>query len=304
VLREGEVLLDTFVGDQQSVAFVVTRDACRVVELPGEQALYDLIDLYRSMVAKPDQVRGGAGGTAPSAGGGAKLADLLFAGSEDLIAGSHRMLVAADGVLNVLPIGGFPVAGAEAGTQSAAVHTFEPLLAGQEVVRIPSATVLAWLRRRDPAAPAPSTHGRSTVLAVAGAPDIDGDALEGAVREVRRLGRRFVGVDVRIGAQAGRSLLERDLEGFELLHFAAHTRADDQHPWRSCIVLDPVLADATPVAAASATEAPARDLAESKTKECCGPPPWRPCNCQLGWPCCRAASRAAAWRSRARACWD
>jgi CHAT domain-containing protein len=58
------------------------------------------------------------------------------------------------------------------------------------------------------------------------------------------LGQRFANVDVRIGAPATRSLREEDFARFELLHFAAHTRADDQHPWRSCIVLHPAPVDA------------------------------------------------------------
>lgn len=251
VLHEGEVLLDTFVGEDSSVAFVVTPDSCHAVELPGESALYELVDLYRAMVARPDQLRGD-GQAAFATGGGAKLADLLFARSAPLIAGSRRLLVAADGVLNMLPIGAFPISGAggmpsdgAAGSDGAAAAV-GPLLAGHEIVRVPSATVLAWLRRADASGPTPRPSRPASVLAIAGKANADGGALAGAAYEVRRLGRRFDGVDVRIGPPADHPLGEADLAGFELLHFAAHTRADDQHPWRSCIVLDPTAADALP----------------------------------------------------------
>jgi hypothetical protein len=104
------------------------------------------------------------------------------------------------------------------------------------------------------------------ILALAGRFTEQGERLEGAQKEVRYLARRFAGVTTRLLGPAGdlehsgsdsvksppAGGISRDsvlsasaFSGFDILHFAAHSTADNQSPWRSAIHLgrtvEPVL---------------------------------------------------------------
>ncbi len=211
VLRPDELLLDFGLGPEASVVFAVTRDAARAVRLPGERALGERMRLYHGLLAAPPAGRAaGAAAAAEAATAGAALARDLLGGVADLAAGHPRIVVAPDGAANLLPFG--------------------ELLPGHEVVRVPSAAVLALLRARP--APRPRAGGLRT-LAVAGGSDAAGRPLRGARREADALGRRYRGVTVRLTDDAQEPAAPGLLAGPDVLHLAAHLAADDQRPWRS-----------------------------------------------------------------------
>lgn len=225
VLRPGELFLDAFIGPSQSLLFAVTRDSVRVARLPGDVELTRTLRLFRDMVAAPP-------GPSPppelqEAVEGAQLAlgRLLFGGLEDLLETGARVLVAPDGLLNLIPVAALRL------------PTGEPLVAGHEVVTVPSATILTDLRLRTRNPRPPTKTPR--ILAVAGNSAPGTPPLEGARREVAALAHRYRSVDLRWGSgRISPALSATDLEGYDIVHLAAHVVLDDQSPWRSGIRLE------------------------------------------------------------------
>jgi tetratricopeptide (TPR) repeat protein len=229
VLAPGELLLDTFLGRDTSFVFAVTRQECRVVRLPGALGgLGAKLRLYHDLASTPPPSVPSRDPIEAAEEGGRGLGAQLLGPISDLVARSRRVIVAPDGWLNLVPFGALSV-------PAVADRGADPLLAGREVVAVPSATVLAELRGRA-RSPGSAGAGRK-LLALAGSTGPRGVALAGAAHEVRLLGRRYTGVDVRAEGAPPPKLDE--LSGYEVLHVAAHTAVDDQHPWRSGILLAP-----------------------------------------------------------------
>lgn len=222
VLERGELFLDAFLGPDTSFLFVVTRAECRVVRLPGsDRGLEPQLRFFHALAASAP------GSDTPERDHGfleraqRSLGAMFLGPVADLVRASHRVIVAPDAMLNLVPFAVLTVPFTEA-----------PLLAHCEVVNVPSATLLATLRSRPPLEP----RAGARVLAVAGGAAIPGRSLRGAEREVRWLNEQFSNVDARSGPVA-LHLVAQDLIGYEVLHMAAHTVVDDQHPWRSGIVM-------------------------------------------------------------------
>ncbi|MFI5371448.1 MAG: CHAT domain-containing protein, partial [Candidatus Eisenbacteria bacterium] len=233
VLRAGEVLLDTFVGRRHALLFAVTRDQVRVVRLPDPDALVSATRLYRDLIAGGGG--GDPGGEAVRLRAGHRLSAELLGPVHDLVRDARRVVVAADGPLNLLPIEGLPFV-------SGAGEPEAPLLASREVVRVPSATLLATIRSAVP------RSAERPLLAFASATDDSGRALPGAVAEVRWLARRFGGVEARVFERGHAASLDvGELARYQVLHIASHTHVDDQRPWNSGVLLA-----AGPAAGASA----------------------------------------------------
>lgn len=209
VLRPDELLLDYCLGPDVSILFMITRDDARAVRLPGEGDLSRRLRLYHGLLATPPAV-GMTTSVAEVAAAGAALARDLLGAAATPIDACTRIVVAPDGAVNLVP--------------------FAEWLPGHDVVRVPSATVLALLRAHGRPVP---RDGAPRLLAIAGGEDALGRPLAGARREARELGRRYRGVAVRLADHAADTLVAADLTGADVLHLAAHLRADDQRPWRS-----------------------------------------------------------------------
>jgi CHAT domain-containing protein/Flp pilus assembly protein TadD len=226
VLEEGELFLDVYLGSKSSLLFAVDRRECRGLQLPGlEGGLGPSLERYRGLLAHPPDDPGSPETEHFLAAAGSALSDLLLLPVADLISGSRRIIVAPDGPLNLIPVGALGIPG-NSGARD------EPLLARQEVVCVPSAALLVELRRRS------CRNGAGEigtgVLAVAARGGAADSSLPGAVQEVRWLAGRFRGVDLR--TRSGPAVRAEELSRYQILHLAAHTRLDDQRPWRSGIV--------------------------------------------------------------------
>ncbi len=231
-LRPGELLLDYYLGPDGSLLFAVSVDAARVARLAPEAALAGKLRLYRGLLAAPP---GSAEAATPDEVARAAVAAevALLSGVEDLLRGRERVIVAADGAVNLVPLAELP------------------RLAGCEVVRVPSATLLARLRDEaaggisSPAAPvsgpadsrwvwgAGRTEEFPRILAIAGGSDAAGRPLAGVRDEALALGRGYRGVTVRLVEGRRTPVVLAELGGADVLHLAAHYRLDDQRPWRS-----------------------------------------------------------------------
>lgn len=254
VLRPGELLLDFYLGPDVSFLFAVTPDQARAARLPGEAGLAERVRLYHGMLAAAPPVAAAStpGGDAVTAAGAALGRDLLGAVA-DLIARASRVVVSPDGALNLLPFGELTLDGAAGASGAAGAGLSSargdpvgpaPLLARCEVARVPAAAVLARARQAARGAPGGAPGSAPLrLLAVGGGSDAAGRPLAGARREARELERRYRGVTVFLlergaagGAQGGvdaRLVGARDLAAADVLHLAAHLRADDQSPWRT-----------------------------------------------------------------------
>jgi len=150
---------------------------------------------------------------------------------------SRRIIYAPDGALNLIPLSSLLLHVDEA-------DSLDALFLHREVDRVPSATVLAWLRRNrgeQGSDDGDDDDGSSTLLAYAGGTDEEGNPLKGALAEVRLLNRRFQNVELRIADSTEESILDPGLlADYGALHLAAHARVVDQDPWRSAILLGPL----------------------------------------------------------------
>lgn len=222
VLRPGELLLDYYLGEDESLVFAVTAGSCRAYSLPPSRELRSRLALFLDLVAGP---RGGTAG-APDHGPAARrlAADLLGPCGAD-VAAAGSVLVAADGVLNRVPFELLPLPGAAGGE----------MLVDRALARVPSAGVLASLRAADAAA-APGAPARRGLVLLGVAGQAGDAALPGAAGEARRLEQRYR--DVRSLAMAGPVAdagWSSAVAGAAVLHIPAHSEADDQRPWNSRI---------------------------------------------------------------------
>jgi len=219
VLGDGELFLDAFLGPDSLLLFAVDRRECRVLRpCPGGDAfalrLRRLHELLAQAGAPADQQLAAAACQ--------RLGTLLLGGGHDLLRRNRRLLYSPDGALNLIPLGVLAVGG---DSQFVATH---------EILTLPSASLLADLRSQ-PANAAPRGAGR--LLAVAGRRPDGSTPFPGAVAEIRWLHGRYRGVDARtVGFGQTLDLDLEDLGEYQVLHLAAHTRLDDQHPWRSALL--------------------------------------------------------------------
>jgi hypothetical protein len=215
ILKEGEVFLDAYLGPTESILFAVTAGECRAVFLPDERTLAKRLRLFHEMLATPppDDSRRAREVVVTS---GRSLGRELLGEFSPLLAGSRRVIYAPDGPLNLVPL----------------VTLFPP---GESVtvwLRVPSATILGYLRSGAPRIPG------QAILAAASAATTAGRPLPGAVREVEHLARRYGNVDLRLPGESQSPLVPEDLARYDILHLATHARVDDQRPWSSEIVLN------------------------------------------------------------------
>lgn len=223
VLRDGELMLEVLSGPDTTWMFALTRDRIRLCRLPGERALDSMLAVCRSLVheaagatAEPELAERVLG----------RLGDVVFADLGDLLAEARTVIVAPDGPLHLLPFSALPT------------RDGRPLSESHAVVSVPSTTLLARLRERGVG------RAREGLFAFALARRPDGGALGGAAREVRMLGDRYAGVRARVvRTSRDRGLDLAGLAGFGALHFASHSHLDDEHPWRSGILVRPLAPD-------------------------------------------------------------
>lgn len=228
ILRPGELFLDYYLGAGGSFLFAVTREDLRVVRLPASEGLERKGRGYFDLVSAPPRSRRERYDPRALDGAARGLADLLLGDVEPLIRSSRTVFVSADGLLALLPFE--EMIGRLTARQAGAP---DPI--ATEWIRIPSASVLAELRRaRPPAAPASG----SSILVLQGEGTPGGAPLRGTREEANLLRRRFHDVEIRTDGPSSDSgsILSADAQ---IIHVAAHLHVDDANPWRSEIRLGP-----------------------------------------------------------------
>lgn len=157
LLDPGTVLLEYALGTERSYVFVVTQTTLEAYVLPKREEIETAARRVYSLLTAPDRPLAGASGRPAAArladsesaywAAAASLSRMVIGPATARIEGK-RLLIAADGVLQYIPFGALPVptSGPDSG-QQASSHPNPPLLAGHEIIYLPSASVLEAIRR-------------------------------------------------------------------------------------------------------------------------------------------------------------
>jgi CHAT domain-containing protein len=156
VLDRDTALVEYWLGDTSSYAWVVTTDAVRGVSLPKralvEQAtrrLYDAISTAPAWTTRQLELASAADSSPTRRATETRLAQGYLAAARPLSRmlldpiwsdlGARRLLVVADGALHYLPFGSLPIGAPDTSGE-------KPLVADREVVNAPSASIVPVLR--------------------------------------------------------------------------------------------------------------------------------------------------------------
>ncbi len=254
------VLLEYLLGSRRSFLWCVTPTTATVHGLAPQEQIEALVREVFADLSDADPRRGAGERRALE-----QLSQLLL-GPVVAELGDKRLAIVADGALQYLPFAALPVAG-------------EPLVARHELVYLPSAAVLAELRRpraegREPArmlalfadpvfsaddprvAHSPPAAAASVAPARASFDNVPGRSLERLAwsrREAEGIADTLVGrwpreelflaTDFASSVEAVTSGLLRD---YRILHFATHGLVDSGRPQLSALVLSLVDAGGRP----------------------------------------------------------
>ncbi len=243
LLDDRSVLLEYRLGEERSYLWSVTKTAVRGYALPARTQIerasrrfYDLLTESRQRLARAETERAAT-----------ELSAMLLGPVAREIS-QRRVVVVADGILHYIP---FAALADPAGRCMPAVR-FCPMIAGHEIVNLPSASVLEVIRRE--------ASGRSRAaksLAVfsdpvfdAGDPRLGAAGRSGATTRFERLpysrgeaesiagladpARTLKALDF----DASRAAVARpDLADYRFVHFATHGILDSERPELSGLVL-------------------------------------------------------------------
>jgi tetratricopeptide (TPR) repeat protein len=235
LLPPGTGLIEFVLGDQDSFAFLATRDSLSLARLPPAGALLPLVQRYLKFLTLKSPQRFLAGE------GSGRLFDILLgAFSGELAKGIKRIIIIPDGHLCYLPFESLMIRGI--GNNRDRHFLVEDF----EISYAPSASVLVRLAERDRyrstrkdlvAVSVPEPPGPSNSLF--GYP-IDLSKLRHAGEEIEMIGRFFPEDNRTVlkGPLAAEGRLKRfPLGEFRYIHFAVHGIFDDRNWRRSGLLL-------------------------------------------------------------------
>ncbi len=274
VLDRDTVLLEYALGEERSYLWAVSKTDEAGYELPPRSEIEGAAKrAYDGLTARP-----GAGGRSPESGQrveqngvdywpeAARLSEMLLAPVSKAIAG-RRIVVVADGALQSLPFAALPVPGRSGEPVPMAVE--------HEIVSLPSASVLAVLRRESEGRRPPERTvavladpvferddprlraargdgGTASPPAAGGSGGAEGDldAARGGRRGYPRLAATRQEADAivhlapegttlrALGFDASRATaMSPELARYRIVHFATHGLLDNENPGMSGIIL-------------------------------------------------------------------
>ncbi len=279
VLDEDTLLLEYALGEKRSYLWLVGKQSLQSFELPPRETIEKLAGRVRAhLIARQTRIEGETAlhrnSRIRAADGdyrieAAKLSRILLGPAASML-GSKRLVFVPDGTLQYLSLGALPSPSASDISEGRG-HMGEapPLIAGHEIVVLPSASALSILReqmgQRRPAArsvavfadpifealparkPAPAVSRQSAAGIRAFQPE-----MRDGVHLVRLLSARQEADAIMASVPPGSAMLatgfsatrERvlspDLKEYRIIHFATHGLADDVNPRMSWIALSTV----------------------------------------------------------------
>lgn len=258
VLDGSALLLEYALGEERSFLWAVAPDAIRSFELPPRATIEEAARRYYKALSTPPEPLTGPARKAARANLQAaadELSRMLLQPVQGMLSG-QPLLVVSDGALQYVPFGALPAPSSLDRAERV------PLIAGHEVVSLPSASVLAVLRRElagRPAAPktlavlANPVFQRQDRRAVKprgtrGAPEGPAGGID--PRKLPRLRWSQREAEAIAGlVSREKSLMALEYEAtrdvatsgklalFRMVHFATHGLIDSRHPELSSLVL-------------------------------------------------------------------
>jgi len=161
LLDQDTLLLEYSLGEERSYLFLASKDSLQAVELPGRARIESAArGLYALLTQRKQAVRGETSTqrqdrlTASEREFTRQAAALsrMVLGKAASQLGDKRLLVVADGALSYIPFAVLP----EPAASSSGFRLTTPLVARHEIVNLPSASVLAVLRRQAIGRPRPA----------------------------------------------------------------------------------------------------------------------------------------------------
>ncbi len=223
------VLLEYRLGESRSYLWVVTADEAAELELPPRAEIESWVQEARGALTLPEPgPRSGLQDPALAELAGRILPEEVV----PLLAG-RRLAIVADGALETIPFAALP--------DPAGPH---PLVAGHQIVHLPSASVWRELRDRPMTRPTPSAGaGRVAVVAdPAYGPDFP--PLPFTRQEAEAILRAMPGGCALYGAEASKAAVLGhaknrcgDLREYRYIHFAVHGEVHPRQPALSFLAL-------------------------------------------------------------------
>jgi CHAT domain-containing protein/tetratricopeptide (TPR) repeat protein len=147
LLDPGTLMLEYALGEERSYVFALAQDSLAVFELPKRETVEKLArNVYQSLVPGSNQVKPGLDPRLNEArfiDSATELSTMVLGPVSELLE-SKRVVVIADGALQYIPFTALPDPARSPGGDSS---QHSPLVVNHEVINLPSASVLAMLRR-------------------------------------------------------------------------------------------------------------------------------------------------------------
>jgi CHAT domain-containing protein/tetratricopeptide (TPR) repeat protein len=263
LMDDDTALVELALGKERSWAFVVTPSAIRAVALPAQAEITALAQRVHTLAVarnRPRKEEGAAARLAAVAAADRDFRRVAAALSEAVLGplprpAAKRLVIVPDGALHTVPFAALP-----------APRTWDlapgaPLIARYEVTALPSAAVVAELRRprpgptsstarlmvfadpvfdRSDARVAANGQGARTSVVQAGVPSVDFPrlSLTGALANEAALGVPRGLARKAVGFEANRTLaLSEEMAAYRTVLFATHGVLNHEHPELSGVVL-------------------------------------------------------------------
>jgi len=268
LLDRDSLLLEYALGNEKSFAWVVTPGSIKSFELPGRATIEAAAERFNKVIRDnqnrniPLQVEAGTA-----------LSNLVLGPvAKELV--QKKVVIAADGILLHVPFSALPIPRSDIPRRragAAATKTYQPLILEHEIVQLPSASVLAVVRREavsrvrpektvavlaDPvfqaADPRVKANGASNTEngKSDSEPNRNRSAWESGLENLQRLPFSRREADAIVGLvsnnqsfkavdfAASRAAVTNDtLSRYRVVHFATHAMLNNSHPELSGIVL-------------------------------------------------------------------
>ena len=229
-LTSGEVLIEYLVADSTTIAFVLTRDSLRAVDLNVDRrTLASLVDFTRGTLGRPEP-RATAAATTPAWRAPLRrLHQLLVAPIEETgaLAGAHRLIIVPHAELHYLPFA------ALVGPAPGGLSRDEFLIERYELSYSPSAAVWVRLGERARARQVPP-RGRGSVLALAPRTG----ALPGSRAEVEAIGAIYgTAATILLDGNATEQAFRLAASRYDIVHLATYGVLNKHNPLFSHVSL-------------------------------------------------------------------
>jgi len=282
MLDNDTMLLEYALGEKRSFLWAVTPTSINSFELPKRaeidslaRRMYDLLTARSQVLLDETKTQKSARiaqADAELPKVAAALSQMLLGPAAELL-GNKRLLIVSDGALQYIPFGALPIPDDQLSVTSdqSPVKEYRPLITAHEIVSLPSASVLAVLRReladRKPAAKAVAvladpvfakSDPRIKTKKKAKADTTDTSNEQSALlRSAREMGvafsrlvysrREAEAIMKLVPAGEGKRAVDfeanretatgADLSQYRMVHFATHGLLNSEHPELSGIVL-------------------------------------------------------------------